>query len=519
MLNRLTIDGNSLKIEDVVKVARDPKIKVVLSKKAKTKVNESANWVEEKVKSPKPIYGVNTGIGSKENIKIPLSELDNFQEKIILSHSSAVGNPLPEEVVRATMLLRANTLAKGYSGIRLKTIETLLDLLNLGVYPVIPEKGSVGASGDLSLLSHLSLVLIGKGEANCQGQRMSGLQALRLTGIKPIKLKPKEGLALINGNQVSTAIAAIAVKDSKDLLKNALIASSLTLEALKCFRAPFRLETHRLRPYPGMLRVARAIQKITQGSKLLDSDTKHIQDAYSLRCIPQVLGPIWDIIEKAKEIITIEINSATDNPLVFPGLNKTISGGNFHGEPIALWMDILGLGMANLGNISERRIFRLLSHHLNKGLPSFLVINSGLESGFALAQYTAASLVSENKVLAYPASVDSIPTCESQEDYVSMAPTSARTAREIISNVEQVIAIEFLVATQAIDLRLIRHPLQAETDEKHKLSELGKGTLIAYKKIREKVPFLNKDREIYKDIKKVLALLKSQEILKAVKGI
>ncbi|MDI6839785.1 MAG: histidine ammonia-lyase [bacterium] len=510
MNRKLVIDGESLTIRDVVEVARSQAIKVVLSPEAKFKVKKSSDWVREKSTALEPIYGLNTGVGSQENVRITATELKDFQQKIILSHASAVGEPLPHEIVRATLLLRANALAKGYSGVRCEVIETILELLNKGIYPIVPEKGSVGASGDLALLAHIALVLIGKGEADYQGQRMTGIQALNNAGIKPLELEPKEGIALINGSQVSAGIGAIAVWDAQQVFKNSEIASSLSLEALIGFRSPFCQEIHKIRPYPGACKVAQNILNITQGSKWLDTDKKHVQDAYSLRCIPQVLGVILDIIQIVDKQLLIEINSATDNPLVFTELNKVISGGNFHGEPIAVWLDALGIGIANLGNISERRIFRLLTSYLNKGLPSFLTTKPGLNSGFAIAQCTAASLVSENKVLANPASVDSIPTSEGQEDYVSMAPISAKDAREIIKNVEHIVAIELLVATQSIDLRVKLGGL--------KLQELGKGTLVAYQKIREKVPFLDEDREIYKDIQAVLELVKNNEILTAVEN-
>ena len=528
--NELVINGESLTIEDVINVARK-KTKVTLSKKAEIKVKQSADWIKKKIKTRdsipnEPIYGVNTGVGSMENVRVDPALLDHlgsnplgsnpFQEKIILAHSTAVGKPLPEEIVRAAILLRANAFAKGYSGVRVEIVETLIELLNKGVHPVIPEKGSVGASGDLSLLAHLALVLIGKGEAWYQGegiqspgiqsQKMSGIEALRKAGIKPVKLEPKEGIALINGSQVAAGIGAIAVWDAKRVFKNSEIASALSLEAIKGFREPFLKEINELRPYPGACEVAQDILKITQGSKWLNTDKEHVQDAYSLRCIPQVLGTVLDLIKIVEKELLIEINSATDNPLVFTGLNKVISGGNFHGEPVAIWLDALGIGMANLGNIAERRIFRLLTGSLNKGLPSSLTLKPGLNTGLAIAQYTAASLVSENKVLAHPASVDSIPTAEGQEDYVSMAPISARKTREIINNVEYIVAIELLAATQAIDLRIKLENL--------KLQNLGKGTLDAYRKIRKKVPFMDEDREIYKDIQAIMELVKRDEILK-----
>jgi len=418
--------------------------------------------------------------------------VEKLQENLILSHSTGVGEPFPEEVVRAMLLIRANTLAKGNSGVRKEIIETLIEMANKGVYPLIPEKGSVGSSGDLAPMAHLVLVMLGKGEAFYKGKRISGLKALNLAKIKPIKLKAKEGLALINGATAMTAIGALAVLDAERLCEIADENGALSVEALRGTPNAFFPNIHEARPYPGQIISAKNILKLLEGSTMIDKEK--IQDQYSLRCMPQVHGAVRDAINYAKRIIEIEINSATDNPLIFPEdlKNPVISGGNFHGEPIAFAMDFLGIAVSELANIADRRLAAMLDPNQNNGLPAFLTENGGLNSGLMILQYTTAALVSENKILAHPASVDSIPTSANIEDHVSMGTIAARKAREIIENVKNVLAIERIAACQAIDFRL-----------KGK-NKLGTGTEKIYKEIRKIVPYFKKDAIYYPYIKKVV---------------
>jgi len=505
--NSLIIDGRLLSIEEVVKVARCG-VKVSFSSLAGNRCKESREWIEKMVGKERPIYGVNTGFGSKEGVKIAQNDLQELQRNLILSHSAGVGEPLNRETVRAMMLLRANALSVGHSGVRPLLIENILSLLNSDVYPVVPEKGSVGASGDLAPLAHLALLLIGEGDAFIGEKRVSASQALKLAKISPISLAPKEGLALINGNQLSTGIGVITLYDCLSLFSTAIVSSALTLEALLANKDALSPEYLLTRPQNGVMEVSKSILSLVENSRFIGSDKKHTQDAYSLRCIPQVYGSVLSSMVWIKNILEVEINSATDNPLIFPTLDTAVSGGNFHGEPIAVAMDLLGIVISNLGNIVERQIMRLVSSPLSKGLPSFLAKREGLESGYMLAQYTAASLVSENKVLSHPASCDSIPTSEDQEDYVSMAPIAARKAREIFKNTRTIVAIELLCSAEAVDIR---------TGGDYSL--LGRGTRAVQELIRERIPPLVKDRIVSNDIKIMEELIEKNEILERIKDL
>jgi len=404
------------------------------------------------------------------------------------------------------MALRIKDLARGHSGICLETVSHLLDLLNRGVCPVVPEKGSVGASGDLAPLAHLSLVLIGQGEAFYEGQRISGIEALKKCGLKPLQLKAGEGLALVNGTQVMTAIGGLSLYDAIELSKMTDIAAAMSLEVLMGSKTEFDKRIHQVRPHPGQATAADNMDRITRDSEIITShkDCSRIQDAYSLRCSPQVHGASKDAITYARKVIETEMNSSTNNPLIFPESQEFLLGGNFHGQPVALALDFLCIAVSELANISERRIERLVNPQLS-GLPAFLVSDGGLNSGFMLAQYTAASLVSENKVLSHPASVDSIPTSANKEDHVSMGMISARKLREIVRNVEYVIAIELLCGAQAMDLFTNMKP--------------GEGTLIAYKIIRDEVPHLEKDRIISKDIETMVHLMRSGQIIEEIERV
>lgn len=497
----VVLDGNSLTIEDVVAVARQRK-QVALSAEAVKQMEISRTMVESLVKQGKVVYGVTTGFGKFSQVSIAPEEIEQLQENLIISHAVGVGNPLPEEVVRGIMLLRANALAKGYSGIRPEVVATLVEMLNMGVHPVIPEKGSLGASGDLAPLSHMALVMIGRGEAYYQGIRMPGKTAMEKAGIPVIKLNAKEGLALINGTQVMTAIGTLAIYDAWCLAKTADIAAAMTCEALEGIPAAYDRKINEVRPHQGQGQVAGNLRRLLAGSQII-SGAQHgrVQDAYALRCIPQVHGASRDALEYVRKVIEVEINSVTDNPLLFPEEGEVISGGNFHGQPVALAMDFLGIALSEIANIAERRIERLVNPTLSGGLPAFLTTKGGLNSGFMIAQYTAASLVSENKVLASPASIDSIPSSANQEDHVSMGTIAARKALGILENTRAVLAIELLCAAQGIDLRG---------------GKPAPGTGAAYQALRKEVACLEEDRELRLDIEKAQQLLQKGTILKEV---
>jgi histidine ammonia-lyase len=496
-MHEVPIDGETLTIEDVVKVARE-NAKVVIPEKVKEKVKKSREVLEKLVKEKQIIYGVNTGFGALSNKTILPEETRKLQTNLIRSHSTGVGKNLKTEIVRALMLLRANTLAKGYSGIRLETLETIVEMLNKQVHPIIPAKGSVGASGDLAPLSHMSLVLIGEGKAEYQGKEISGKEAMEKANIKPVQLEFKEGIALNNGTQLMTAIAALTVYDAENLIKTAEIAAALSLEALLGVSDAFHEKIHQARPHMGQAITAKNIREMTSGSQLTQTGKeafKKLQrphDPYSLRCTPQILGAARDAIAYARKVVEVEINSATDNPLIFPEEELCLSGGNFHGQPISLTMDILGIALTIVGNLSERRTARLLDEKLNNGLPPFLIppqTKTGLNSGLMTLQYTAAALASENKVLAHPACVDSIPTSANFEDFVSMGATAAQKAMQILENTEYIIAAELLCAAQAIEYR---------GPEK-----LGKETKKAYEAIRRTVPAIKEDKLLSEDIEKI----------------
>jgi histidine ammonia-lyase len=496
-MNKLELTGTNLTVEDVFAVARDFQ-EVQLSSSAKKKMLASRKWIEDAVKENKIVYGVTTGFGAFQNVHLKQNQVEELQRNLVLSHCTGVGEPFADDVVRAMMLLRANALAAGYSGVRVEVVEMLLSMLNKKVHPVVPSKGSVGSSGDLAPLSHIAAVLIGEGWASVgeDGEVVTGKEALEQAKISPLKLQAKEGLALLNGTQAMLAVGTLALGDAENLFKMANVSASLSLEALKGKSAPFQDNVQQLRPYVGQQFVANVIREFTNGSSLIDcvdDDTKDkIQDSYSLRCIPQVHGATFDALSYVHSILEIELNSVTDNPHIFPDENEVVSAGNFHGQPIALAMDFLKLAIAELGNISERRIAKLLDKNHNNGLPAFLCIDGGVQSGLMIAQYTAASLVSENKVLIHPASGDSIPTSANQEDHNSMGTIAARHAAEVVSNVEYIIAIEILCACQALDFRLQQNPKAI----------LGEGTKNFHAMIREGlgIPFVAQDRDISFDI-------------------
>lgn len=519
---KVLLNGNDLTIEEVIKVART-NIEVELTEDAIKKMEQSRKLVDEFVDENKVVYGITTGFGKFNDVFISKDDAAKLQRNLIISHACGVGNPLNEEIVRAVMLLRVNAIAKGLSGVRLSTINTLVEMINKRVHPVIPEKGSLGASGDLAPLSHMVLVMIGEGEAYFDGKLTSGKEAMDKAGINIIELTSKEGLGLINGTQVMTAIGTLAVYDAENLIKALDISAALSVEALSGITDPFKRKIHEARPHKGQLDTAENMLKLLAGSGLtytkseVEDEVKteehdheegiscckipKVQDAYTIRCIPQIHGASKDALSFVKDKIDIEINSATDNPLIFADDKEVISCGNFHGQPMALAFDFLGIAISEIANVSERRIERLVNPQLS-GLPAFLTEKGGLNSGFMIAQYSAAALVSENKVLAHPASVDSIPSSANQEDHVSMGTIAARKAREILFNATKVVAIELIAAAQALEF--------SET------KKLGVGTRIAYKEIRKVVAKLNEDRVMYHDINKSADLIEKNIVVEAV---
>ncbi|HEY7820892.1 MAG TPA: histidine ammonia-lyase, partial [Vicinamibacteria bacterium] len=451
------------------------------------------------------VYGINTGFGNFKNVVIPREDLEELQINLVRSHSAGVGNSLPEPVVRAILLLRANTLASGYSGIHPGTLDTLVSLLNEGVHPIVPEKGSVGASGDLAPLAHVALTLIGEGEAMYRGERLSGGDALARAGLSPAKLHPKDGLALINGTQVISALLADTLIDARRLARSADVIGALTLDALLGTDAAFDPRIHEARPHPGQKACALNLRRLLAGSALRKSHEAcdRVQDSYSLRCMPQVHGAVRDALDYASRVLEIEMNSATDNPMIFVDDRAVLNGGNFHGQPVALASDFLTIALAELGAISERRTERLVNPDLSD-LPAFLVKEGGLNSGFMILQVTAAALASENKALSHPASVDSIPTSANQEDHVSMGVTAARKTREVASNLAQILAIELLAAAQALEFR---RPLTSSP-----------ALEAVHARLRERVPAYERDRVNYPDLAAARELVLSGAVLEAVKN-
>lgn len=499
--DKIIISGSNLMPEQVVVVGRD-KAKVAIDPKAIKRVQENWEALESMVAEGKVMYGTNTGIGAFGNVILPKEKTIELSYRIVRAHASGVGDPIPEELARACILLRMNVLAKGYSGIRPVILKTMAVMLNRGVTPVIYEKGSVGTSGDLAPLAQMGLVVFGEGEAFYKEKRMSGAEAMKKAGVKPVKLMYREGLALINGTQFMTAFGCFAICEATALIKNAEISGAMTIDALNCVTLAYDPRYNGLKGYQGQQDSAANIRKLLEDSEILKEKKQNIQNAYSLRCTPQVLGACREALRYAREQVTIEINSCADNPLYFTKERICLTGGNFHGEPIGFAMDFLGIAMSEVANISERRTNNLLDPALSGGLPAFLVEGKGLNNGYMIAQYSQAALVSENKILASPATVDSIPVSANQEDHVSMGSIAARKCLEIIRNAQMVIAVEYLVAAQAYEWR---KPLKS--------SKAGE---IATKIIRAVVPKIVDDREYYRDIEKAIKLVRSNAILNAV---
>ncbi|QHW29702.1 histidine ammonia-lyase [Paenibacillus rhizovicinus] len=501
----IILDGRQLTPEAVMEAAFEHR-EVMLSGEAGTRVERCRELVEDLVAAGKVVYGVNTGFGKFSDVHISPQDTAKLQINLIRSHACAVGRALPAETVRALMLLRANALAKGYSGIRPATLRLLIDCLNHNVHPVVPEQGSLGASGDLAPLSHLALVLMGEGEAYYSGERLPGAEALSRAGLRPIALQAKEGLALINGTQIMTAIGTLTFMKAQRLARIADAIASLTLESLRGIPEAFAEEVQFARPYPEQIGVASNLRALLQGSRLTTRQGEiRVQDAYSLRCLPQVHGATRQVLAYVRDKLAIEINSATDNPLLFLDAGRVVSGGNFHGQPIAFAMDFLKIGMSELANIAERRTERLVNPALSGGLPPFLSHAPGLASGLMITQYVSASLVSENKVLAHPASVDSIPSSANQEDHVSMGTTAARHAAQVVENAAKVLAIELICAAEAADF--------VGTDG------LAPATRALYDRLRALVRPVVDDRALSEEIELTAAALLSGEWLDAVEAV
>jgi histidine ammonia-lyase len=498
------LDGSSLTLEDVARVARDPATRVEVAPAAWAAVEASRKVVDALVRKGEVAYGITTGFGEFAHVRIDPAQVRELQRNLLMSHSVGVGPALPREVVRAMMLVRANTLLKGLSGVRRLLVERILLLLEKDLVPMVPSRGSVGASGDLAPLSHMALPIIGLGHvARADGGIVPADVALREAGLAPLVLEAKEGLALINGTQMMAAIGVLAVHDARGLLHDAQVAAAMSLEALMGSTAPMDPRVHAARPHPGQAVVAANLRAATAGSAIVQSHAgcERVQDAYSLRCIPQVLGACRDVVETAAQVLAIEVNAATDNPLVFPD-GSIVSQGNFHGEVLAFQLDFLAIALAEVASIAERRVERLVNPDLSEGLKPFLVDAGGLNSGFMIAQYVAAALVSENKVHAHPASVDSIPTSANQEDHVSMGSISALKLGQVLENARNVVAIEALCAAQALDFKAPLAP--------------GAGSAAAHRAIRARVPKLDKDRILADDVAAVARLLREGTLRAAV---
>lgn len=497
----LTLTGKNLSIDNLAAAAFDSNISIKISLEAMKKVKASREYVDKLVEDDRVVYGITTGFGSLAAVKVKKDQTAQLQKNLIMSHAVSVGEPYSDEVVRAGMILRLNNLVKGFSGAAVTTVELIRDLLNKNVVPVVPRKGSLGASGDLAPLAHIALVLMGMGKARYNGNVMSGADALEKAGLKPVILMAKEGLALINGTQMISAVGCLMVHKARKLVKMADLIGASTLEALKGTFQAFDPRVSELRSHSGQIKSSARLLKFGENSEIRESHktcTK-VQDAYTLRCMPQVHGAVEDVVEFFASTLEIEINSVTDNPLIFNDDDDVISAGNFHGEPIAFGLDFLGISMSELASIGERRMERLLNPE-HSSLPAFLVNEGGLNSGFMIVQYTAAHLVSENKVLAHPASVDSIPTSANKEDHVSMGGVAANKLITIMDNVEKVLSMEALCAVQALDyLKPLKSSVAVEA---------------LRSSIRNKVAFYDKDRVMTEDLANAQKIINEFEIEK-----
>ncbi|MGH3036328.1 MAG: histidine ammonia-lyase [Gaiellaceae bacterium] len=501
----VSLTGDDLTLADVWAVAVEG-APAELSGEGRAKLHRARELVERAAaeSSGEHTYGINTGFGRFVSKTIPAELAEELQLRLLRSHACGVGDPYPSEVVRAAMLLRANALAKGYSGARVETVELLLECLNRGVTPVVPSRGSVGASGDLAPLAHLALPLVGEGRASVDGEVLAGGDALARVGLEPVVLRAKEGLSLINGTQFMAAVGALALVRARRLAQTADVACALSLEALQGSRASFLPEIHELRPLAGQQASAANVLRLLEGSAILEAHRwcDKVQDAYSLRCAPQVHGASRDLLAYAESTVAVELNAATDNPLVLVERGELVSNGNFHGQPLAFALDAAAMALAELASISERRVERLTNPSLSDGLPAFLTHDGGLNSGFMIPQYVAASLVSENKVLAHPAGVDSIPTSAGQEDHVSMGNASALKCWQVLANAERALAIELLAAAQGVEFLAPLEP--------------GAGVRAAHDFVRSLSATLVEDRSLAGDIEAVALAVAGGELVAAV---
>ena len=491
----IELDGQQLSLEQIVDVARGRE-QVVLATEARARVEQARQVVQDIVAQKRTVYGVNTGFGKLSDVSIDESDLLQLQLNLVRSHSCGLGDPLPENEARAMLLLRANVLAAGFSGARPLVIDTLIAMLEKGVTPVIPEKGSVGASGDLAPLSHLALAAIGEGEVFYKGERLPAADALQRTDIAPLQLEVKEGLALLNGTQAMGAVGALALHRAERLVRLADVAGAMTLEALKGTPVAFDERIHKVRPHPGQLAVAAHLRELLRDSEIRESHVENdprVQDAYSLRCMPQVHGAVRTALNHARQVVEIESGSATDNPLVFADSGEVLSGGNFHGAPLALVFDYAAIALTDLMSITERRIDRLVNPDSNEGLPPFLTTQPGISSGFMMMQVTAVALLNEAKVLAHPASIDNVPTDGGKEDHVSMGMTSAIKLRSVVKLAEMATAIELMTAAQALEYQAPLAP--------------GRGVKQAYEIVRKLVAPVTTDRVMSGDVEKLTSAI------------
>ncbi|MGB9836704.1 MAG: histidine ammonia-lyase [Candidatus Saccharicenans sp.] len=499
----VVVDGH-LTVEKVVKVARENE-PVELHPEAVERIKRCRALLEDKIKKNEIMYGVNTGIGELANVVLSQEQVERFQKYIIYSHAAGYGEPLPVDVVRAAMVSRISCHSHGHSGLRLEVVELLKEMLNRGVTPVVCQKGSVGACGDLSPMSQIALVLMGEGEAFYRGERLPARVALERAGLKPLVFQARDGLATINGSNVITGMGALEIHDALTWIKNSEIVAAMTLEALNANMKAYDERVHTVRGYPGAITSAENIRRITEGSELLQQPGKKVQDAYTLRSTPQVVGAARDAWQWAKYMIEIELNGAADNPIFFPEDDLVLTGANFQGVPQAFALELLGTAITTVCVLSERRLNRLMNPHLSVGLPAFLTKGAGMFSGLMLTQYTAGALVCENRVLCTPAAVGSIPAAADQEDFVSMGMTTALKTRQILDNAQAILGIEFIAAAQALDFRKPLKPSPA--------------VQAAYQVIRKYVPFLEEDRPLYPDINRMKEVVQSGEIVAAVEKV
>lgn len=500
----IVLEGKGLTIETVVAVARD-NAPVELHPEAKARIAKCRALLEEKISKREIMYGVNTGIGELANVVLTPEQVEKYQRYIVYSHAAGYGRPLPEEAVRAAILSRISCHCHGHSGLRPVITEALVGLLNRGVVPVVCEKGSVGACGDLSPMSQIALTVMGEGEAFYKGERLPSAEALRRAGLKPMTLEARDGLALINGSNVIAGLGALAVHDAGRWLKTSEIAAAMTLEVLNANMKAYDERIHKVRGYPGALASADSIRRLTAGSELLARGGKKVQDAYSLRSTPQVVGAARDALAWSRSMIEIELNGAADNPVFFPEDGIVLTGANFQGVPMAFALELLGTAVTTVCVLSERRVNRLMNPNLNAGLPAFLTRGAGMFSGLMLTQYTAGALVCENRVLSTPAATGSIPAAADQEDFVSMGMTTALKTRQILDNAQAVLAIELLAAAQAVDFRAPVKP--------------GPAVAAAHAAIRKHVATLDADRPLFGDVNRLKDVVQSGEILAAVEAV